>query len=152
MGRQFPHRISSTQMNGEKCLKSVKYYIQESFLCAQFSMTWRSFTLLSISLVYLLIPSCTQDQVAEPEPCLEVKTYNQGLREIIVNKCNTSGCHDGSSGVGNYNSYGGLRRVIQNGEFRQLVVIEKTMPRNTTLSEVEFKLLKCWSENGYPEE
>jgi len=94
---------------------------------------------------------CTRDQVAKPEPCDEVSTYNGAIGDIMHYKCNNSGCHDGASGVGNYKTFSGVRRVLETGEFRQEVVIEKTMPKDGTLNEEEFNLLKCWSENGYPE-
>ena len=99
----------------------------------------------------VLIVGCTKDTVPEPEGCVEIPTFDQSVREIIRNKCNFSGCHDGSSGVGNYNSYRGLERVLDNGEFKQLVLIEKTMPRSGTLSPEEFESLRCWTENGFPE-
>ncbi len=106
---------------------------------------------ISALLVIVLIASCTKDTVPEPEGCSEVPTFDQSVREIIRNKCNSSGCHDGSSGVGNYNSYRGLERVLDNGQFKQLVLIEKTMPRSGTLSAEEFESLRCWTENGFPE-
>ena len=104
-----------------------------------------------VSLVLLSILACTTDQVAQPEPCLEVKTYDEAIREIVRNKCNFSGCHDGASGVGNYNTYLGILRTLENGEFRRQVVVSKSMPQTGSLTEEEFELLKCWSENGYPE-
>lgn len=105
-----------------------------------------------LSIVILLtIGACTTDQVAEPEPCLVVKTYNEAIREIVRNKCNFSGCHDGASGVGNYNTYLGIQRTLENGEFRRQVVVSRTMPQTGSLTDVEFELIKCWSENGYPE-
>jgi hypothetical protein len=109
-------------------------------------LTTRIFSLLLLSIL-----ACTTDQVAQPEPCLEVKTYNEAIREIVRNKCNFSGCHDGASGVGNYNTYLGILRTLENGEFRRQVVVSKSMPQTGSLTEEEFELLKCWSENGYPE-
>lgn len=106
---------------------------------------------IALLCMILYMAGCTRDQVELPEPCNEVKSYNDAIRDILRNKCNTSGCHDGASGVGNYNSYSGVRRVVENGEFRQQVVIEKTMPKDGTLSDEEFDLLRCWSENGFPE-
>lgn len=128
--------------------------MQESFLChlTQRYMNFRLYILPGLLLVVTFYHyGCTQDQVAKPEPCDEVSTYDGAIRDIMRNKCNTSGCHDGASGVGNYNSFSGVRRVLESGEFRQEVVIEKTMPKDGTLTEEEFSLLKCWSENGYPE-
>ncbi len=94
---------------------------------------------------------CTSDMVAPPEPCEVVGTYDDGVRDIIQSSCNLSGCHDGSSGVGNYESYEGIRGVLENGKFRQTVIVEKTMPKSGELTDEEFELLRCWSGNGFPE-
>jgi len=102
-----------------------------------------------ISLLTLI--SCVSDIVEPPEPCLEVLTYDDGIRELVRNKCNFSGCHDGSSGVGNYNTYRGIKRVLDTDAFKQEVVLSQSMPKDGELTEEEFKILKCWSENGYPE-
>jgi len=116
-------------------------------------MMWKILTIPGIWTVTLMFTAgCTQDQVPMPEPCDEVRSYNEAIRDILRNKCNTSGCHDGASGVGNYNSYNGVRRVVEIGDFRQEVVVQKTMPKDGTLTDEEFKLLKCWAENGYPED
>jgi hypothetical protein len=116
-------------------------------------MNWKFFTLCGVWMsIIIYSASCTQDQVVAPEPCTEVKSYNESIRDILRYKCNTSGCHDGSSGVGNYNSFSGIARVVENGEFRQEVIVEKTMPKDGSLTDEEFTLLKCWSENGYPED
>ncbi len=102
-------------------------------------------------MILLALAACTRDQVAQPEPCDIVKSYDAGVREIIRPNCNTSGCHDGSSGVGNYNTYQGMKRIIENGQFRQLVIVEKTMPKGSDLTPADFEVLKCWAENSYPE-
>ncbi|MDH3650506.1 MAG: hypothetical protein OEQ53_12545 [Saprospiraceae bacterium] len=106
---------------------------------------------IKIIFVLLMVGSCTKDTVPEPPICMTVPTFDQSVREIIRNRCNFSGCHDGSSGVGNYNSYSGLDRVLQSGKFKQLVIIEKTMPRSGTLNDAEFESLRCWTENGFLE-
>ena len=102
-------------------------------------------------LMFVGIVACTRDTVAPPEPCENVVTYDGGIREIVRSKCNFSGCHDGSSGVGNYNTYQGIQRVLGNNSFRQEVVISKNMPKSGSITAEEFEALKCWSENGYPE-
>lgn len=102
-------------------------------------------------MIVLLSEACTTDMVAPPKACDAVEPYNGRVKEIIETSCNLSGCHDGSSGVGNYEDYGGILHVLESGEFRQLVIIEKTMPVDDDLSEEEFELLRCWSENGFPE-
>ena len=114
-------------------------------------MNWKNRSTKFLYAMLLCLSACTTDQVAKPEPCDEVKTYDGIIREVVRNKCNFSGCHDGASGVGNYNTYAGILRVLDNGEFRRQVVVAKTMPQTGELTDEEFELLKCWSENGYPE-
>ncbi|NND33950.1 MAG: hypothetical protein HKN76_15280 [Saprospiraceae bacterium] len=114
-------------------------------------MDWKYIYPMIFTALLLGFTDCTTDQVAEPEPCEEVKTYDGIIREVVRNKCNFSGCHDGASGVGNYNTFAGMQRVIASGEFRRQVVVAKTMPQSGELTPEEFEILKCWSENGYPE-
>lgn len=102
-------------------------------------------------MLLIALAACTTDTVTPADPCDNVMTYDAGIRDIVRNKCNFSGCHDGSSGVGNYNSYQGMQRIVQNDAFRMEVVIAKTMPKSGMLTEAEFEALRCWSENGYPE-
>ncbi len=108
-------------------------------------------TLIALGLAILLLLACTADSVMPPEPCAEIIPYSEGIDELVENTCNLSGCHDGSSGVGNYNSYQGIRRSLENGQFKQLVLIEKSMPQGNTLSKDEFERFRCWAEGGYPE-
>jgi len=108
--------------------------------------------LLTLLLIGIYAISCTKDKVPAPEPCEDVKTYEEAVREIIRSSCNSSGCHDGSSGVGNYNTYEGMLSTLENDLFRQEVVIKKTMPKNDVLTDEEFEILKCWAENDYPKQ
>ena len=103
----------------------------------------------SLMLGVALIFGCTSDSVLPPEPCAEVVTYDAGLDQLIQNTCNLSGCHDGSGGVGNYNSYQGLQRTLENGQFKQMVLIEKTMPKSQSLSDADYELFRCWAENNF---
>lgn len=107
------------------------------------------FILFGISLLHYF--SCTTDSVAEPETCMERITYDETTRNIIRAKCTDSGCHDGASGVGNYNTYNGMKSTFDNGEFRRQVITEKLMPKGFDLSSEDFELLKCWTDNGFPE-
>lgn len=104
-----------------------------------------------IVVIAVLLSACTADMVEPPEVCEDFKSYDNGIREIVRSSCNLSGCHDGSGGVGNYNTYNGIKGSLESGEFKQLVIIEKTMPKSGSLTEEEFEELRCWSENGYPE-
>lgn len=103
------------------------------------------------SLILFLLHNCSKDTVPEPEKCDRVVTFADGIQDILRRKCNTSGCHDGSSGVGNYSSFRNMEGVIDNGLFRQEVFVRRTMPKEGDLTPEELELLRCWSDNGFPE-
>ena len=106
---------------------------------------------VSIFLLSALVLSCTNDNVPEPEICVEVITYDETVRQIVRNNCTDSGCHDGASGVGNYNSFNGIKNTFENSEFRRQVILEKLMPKDFSLNPEDFEKLKCWAENNFPE-
>ncbi|NND06977.1 MAG: hypothetical protein HKN87_11405 [Saprospiraceae bacterium] len=107
--------------------------------------------LIGLTLTLAILVGCTSDSVMQPEPCMEVLTYEAGVDQLIQNNCNLSGCHDGSGGVGNYNSYQGIQRSLENGQFKQLVLIERSMPKGQSLSEAEYEIFRCWAENNFPQ-
>ncbi len=72
-------------------------------------------------------------------------TYNAEVKSIINANCTNSGCHP------SYNSYNGLRAILNNGNFSKEVLENQSMPQGGSLSNSELDLLQCWHENGYPE-
>lgn len=103
------------------------------------------------ALTVFCLLQCTKDSVEEPDACMTSPTYNTDTRALIQNKCAFSGCHDGASGVGNYTTYQGIQRNLENGAFQDEVLDARTMPQVGTLSTEEYELFRCWAENGYPE-
>ncbi|MCB0400608.1 MAG: hypothetical protein KDD41_00845 [Flavobacteriales bacterium] len=78
-------------------------------------------------------------------------TYNSGIASIINSNCTSSNCHGNNSSVGDFTSYNGLKTVINNGQFNSTVLVSKSMPRGSKLSDSQLSKLKCWVDNGYPE-
>ncbi len=70
-------------------------------------------------------------------------SYNSNIKAIINTNC--VGCH------GQYNSYAGLKSILDNGTFARVVLTDKTMPRGNTLSNDNLSTIQCWKEKGYPE-
>lgn len=70
-------------------------------------------------------------------------TYDSFVKNIIDSKCVS--CHSG------YSSYDGLSGIISSGKFEKRVIIEQDMPQNGTISSGDLSKLKCWVDNGYPE-
>lgn len=100
----------------------------------------------------LLSASCSKEEKKENISCDGSNlTYNSGVSSIINSNCTTSGCHGSGSSNGNYTTYSGLKSIINNGQFNKSVLVNQNMPKGSSLSESELNKLKCWVDNGYPE-
>lgn len=76
-------------------------------------------------------------------------TYDADVAAIISQKCLQ--CHGAGSSNGNYSTYSGLSAVTSSGKFEQEVLTDQTMPQTGSLSEAQLNQIKCWVENGFPE-
>lgn len=70
-------------------------------------------------------------------------TYTSFVKNIIDTKCVS--CHS------SYSSYSGLSGILGNGDFEKEVIINQSMPQNGSLSSDDLSKLKCWVDNGFPE-
>lgn len=97
------------------------------------------------------VTGCTYDEVLPREKCEDKVTYEE-IRFLLNRKCASSGCHDGSSGYGDFRTYDGMQTDISNGNIEAEVIQKGTMPQDDTLSTMEFHLIQCWIDNGYIQE
>jgi len=72
-------------------------------------------------------------------------TYNSNVKSIIDGACTSSGCHP------TYNSYSGIKSILNSGDFKREVITNKTMPSGSSLTSSQLNILKCWSDAGFPE-
>ena len=78
--------------------------------------------------------------------------YNTGISTIINANCTNSSCHGGNSPHGNFTTYGGMQAVISNGAFNNHVLVKQDMPKGSAvLTQSQLNKLKCWVDNGFPE-
>jgi hypothetical protein len=107
--------------------------------------------LLFITLVFCFF-ACSKDDVNSVECDGSNLTYNSGVSSIINSNCNASGCHNSGSPNGNFTSFSGLQGVIGNGTFNSRVLTKQDMPQGSaTLTQSQLNKLKCWVDNGFPE-
>ena len=127
-------------------------------------ITSRSFLLAMLALFFA--NSCVSDELPPTDNMVdctgEQPTYETNIRNIIDNSCAYSGCHLDSA-PGNYSNFTGLRLAIESGTFSQRVFTIKDdpvlgMPPNNApagrprdLTADELNLLRCWIQDGYPE-
>lgn len=108
---------------------------------------------LAITMIYLLLASCSKNQAEElapeqPEP--QKVTYNNFAQALFQTRC--SGCHAPGNPAAAAFTFNGYTSVTANAErIRQAVIVTKRMPPNGSLSAAELQSLSKWFEDGMPE-
>jgi hypothetical protein len=95
----------------------------------------------------------------EENKCADSVTYTNDIKPIINATCAISGCHDGavgSSSPGDYRTFADIKRVTDNGKFKNRVLDLKDMPPSYTtgpkkLTDAQLDLIQCWADKGYKE-
>jgi uncharacterized membrane protein len=106
-----------------------------------------SVRLVLITTCCLLGISCKKDN--NTTAC----SYSGVIRPIINNKCAIPNCHNAGSTLADFSTYEGLKSGVDNGRIRTNVYDLKIMPPASAipLTEEEKEQLKCWLDNGAPQ-
>ncbi|MDX2362357.1 MAG: cytochrome c [Crocinitomicaceae bacterium] len=107
-----------------------------SYLLIAFLLLWVNF-------------SCEKDELLTVECDGSSPTYDADISLIIQQNCVQ--CHGSGSSNGSFTTFAGISTVTSNGKFEQEVLNNQTMPQNGTLSQDQLNKIKCWVENGFPE-
>lgn len=122
------------------------------FLPCSMKFTYR----LSLTfIVAAILSSCYKDKTAPPGDCDVIVSYTLDIKPIIDASCitqigSTIACHDNW-----IVSYSGVEYRINEIEYECLAA--KTMPKFPndqgidSLTNDELKALRCWIEQGYPD-
>lgn len=124
-----------------------------------------AFTVLLVT--FILLCSCSSDVLPPQEGCGDDGVrYSTNVKEIIDQTCAYSGCHNGvGSSPGDFRTYAGMRRYIEDGSFTERVIDQRSnpskgMPPNMSvypesqqddLSDVQLEIITCWIQNNFPE-
>ena len=108
--------------------------------------------LTTVCFVLILSNACNKDDDFVPTCDGSTPTYDAEIMTIINDNCTSAPCHGTSSANGDWTSYTGLNTVLNNGEFEKQVLTDMTMPQGSAkLTEAQMNLIRCWADNGYPE-
>lgn len=116
----------------------------------------RTLRLALLFAVVLVSSSCLKEKT-EPAECFEEVSYEFEIRPIIESSCKTqagagTGCHD--AWIDNYSQ---IESLCQSGSWQNRVLVVKDMPvmPNSwgidSLTSQEIQKMKCWIDQGYPE-
>lgn len=80
-------------------------------------------------------------------PMQEV-SYKKNILPIIESKCAVSGCHIQGFHEGDFTIFEELKKQVDKGKFRRLVLENKSMPPDQPLDSKELKLIDAWLKQG----
>jgi mono/diheme cytochrome c family protein len=76
-------------------------------------------------------------------------TYVTQVKAIFDANC--ASCHGTGSNKGDFSTYQKPKDVVNNGKFEEEVLVRQSMPRGSKLASSQLNTLKCWLDNGAPE-
>lgn len=103
-----------------------------------------------LTLFLLIFFSCKKDEYKNLNCSTINATYNITIKPILDANCTSVGCHNTGSANGDFTTYIGVHGKVTNGSFEKRVLNEKTMPTFGPLSFDDRKKIKCWIDNGAP--
>jgi len=105
---------------------------------------------LFLAAVALLAVGSCRDDLRDIDCSSINSAYTANISPIILNSCVSPGCHNAGSTNGDFTTYAGLKAVADDGSLDDAVNIKKTMPKNGSLSVDDRKKIRCWINNGAP--
>ena len=95
-----------------------------------------------------------KEELLYPGACNPGNASAQGywaevVEPIIAARCTS--CHQpGGQGPGDLRTYDAVKAIVDNGSFRQLVLISRSMPQGGALTPCEIQKLQAWVDAGAP--
>ena len=107
-----------------------------------------------VALVFCLA-SCTSEKgplpIVKPKSdCDSTVHYSTTIASIVSLNCSTKNCHNAGSVNGDFTTYSGINAKVTNSSLINRVVTLKNMPSSGPLSDADISRVKCWVEQGAP--
>lgn len=98
----------------------------------------------------LFIGACKVSKPVEQKTNLTEATvsYKKSILPIIESKCSISGCHIQGFHEGDFTIFEEVKKQVDRGKFRRLVIDNKSMPPDEPLNANDIKLIDTWLKQG----
>jgi len=113
----------------------------------------KKFSLIAflVFLTLITFQTCKKDDLKNLDCSTVPATYSANIKTLVSNTCATSGgCHAAGSANGDFTMYAGLKAVANSGALEKETITQKSMPPSGGLSLDDRKKIKCWLNNGSP--
>ncbi len=98
----------------------------------------------------LFIAACNTSKKTSTTTTVAVAevSYKKSILPIIESKCAVSGCHIQGFHEGDFTIFEEVKKQVDRGKFRRLVIENKSMPPDAPLESKEIKLIDAWLTQG----
>src|SRR5688572_1202432 len=105
------------------------------------------------SSIVIAVVGCTSEKGEVPKPLQELTpcqqvSYAQHIAPVMAENCVS--CHGPSFAGYDLSTYQGVKNKVDNGSFRNRVLIIKDMPGYCQLPDSVIQNISCWLDNGAP--
>ena len=78
-------------------------------------------------------------------------SFSDFIMPLVDGNCATTGCHvAGGAGNGILMNYQNVKAKVDNGSFRERVIVQQNMPPNEPLTECQLNKIESWLDAGAP--
>ncbi len=102
--------------------------------------------------VLAVFSTCRRDKGINPDLLVscDTITYSRHIVPIVSSSCTFTDCHDAGSSNGDYTTYDGLKAKAVNNTLRSRVLVIGDMPKAGSITVIQRQEIKCWLNNGAP--
>lgn len=103
----------------------------------------------------MALSSCYKDDVESLYGAVDCDTtmvsFKNDIMPIIDMNCTVTGCHNaGGSAPGTFENYNQIKAKVDDGKFRNRVLISQDMPPGEPLSDCQILHITKWLDDGAP--
>jgi hypothetical protein len=116
-------------------------------------MTQRTRTLLFLMVAAVALSGCYYDVEEElyPTSCTGIDpSWSVSVAPLVAQRCSGSSCHNAGSENGEIATYAQVKALVDNGKFRNRVLVLQDMPLGSSLDRCQLDMLKAWVDAGAP--
>lgn len=108
------------------------------------------FSFLVVGMIAWLYLSCEKKEYRKLDCSEHPHAFTADIKPIIDVSCAVVGCHVSGSANGDFTTYAGIRASVEGGNFEDAVLYDQDMPPSGPLPKSQRQAIKCWLEEGAP--